>query len=141
MPRAPYAMITGQAVPGNAGVALMARLRNASGLLVTQASLASIAYAVTDLTQPPTIIASGVFAVVSSIFDSLQVNDPSWTKDSAANLGQDGACGYNAKMLLPSTAIPVANSGHRIQVDTTFTPISGQPSRVIFSFQTLTVYG
>ncbi|MBY0523432.1 MAG: hypothetical protein K2R98_08530 [Gemmataceae bacterium] len=139
MPRAPYAMVTAQAVPGNAGVALMARIRGQAFALMTQASVASIAYTVTDLTLAANL-GSGTFAVASTIYDSLQQQDGSWTKDSAVNLGQDAAWGYNWKAILPAAAIPVANSGNRMQVDAVFTPVSGEKFRIVFQFPTIKVY-
>lgn len=144
----PLGLITAQAVPGNAGVILMARLIGQFWALVTQASLASIAYQVTDLTVPGTYttivsLGNGTIPVSTSIFDSLQQQDQTWTKDSAANPAPpppqgDGRYGYNFRFVLPPSSVP---GGKRLQVDVVFTPVAGQPFRVQFQFTTLPTYG
>lgn len=138
---APYAIVTAQAVPGNADVAFMARVRNYQGILVTQASLAGINWSVADISLvPPVQLGSGTFTVSAVWFDALQQNDPSWTKDGPSNLGQDGSYGYNFKAVVPYTAFPIANSGDRMQGDVYLTPVAGGRLRIIYQFYTLQVY-
>lgn len=143
--------IAGQAIPGKTGVTLMARLRGAAGALVTGASLSSIGYTVSDLTDG-TALGSGTFTVSAVLFDSLQQGDARWSKDSAGRPGADGAWGYNflaslAATLFPLTALAADDllagpaPPHRVQCDVAFTPVSGQPFRVLFSWLSVPVYG
>lgn len=140
-------VITGQAV-ANQGVFLAARLRGATGVLVTQASLAAVLYTASDLTAGVQL-GTGSFPIASSVFDALQQSDPRWTKDSAAYPGPDGAWGYNFAQVLPAALLPITAlvpgqpppAPHRVQVDVTFTPVSGQPVRVVFAFTPVPVFG
>jgi hypothetical protein len=143
---APYAFVSAQAVPGNADVALMARVRNYQGILVTQASLSAINYTLSDLTLiqqfgAPQVLGSGVLTIGSVWTDQLVQNDPSWTKDSASQLGQDGAYGYNFKGIIPYTLIPIANSGDTLQCDVYLSPVAGGRLRVAYKFPTFQVFG
>lgn len=121
------AIILGKAVQ-NSGVTLLARILGNAGTPVTQLSLSSIAYTVTDLTTN-TAIGSGTLTVSQVIFDTLQT-DAVWTKD---------AVGYNFKAQLASTLF--ANGGDTYQVDVAFTPVSGQPFRQSWQFLVQKVYG
>ncbi len=139
-------------VAAQSGILLLARVVGATGGAITQASITSIAWTVTDLTLG-TVLATGTFTVSSSVFDSLQQNDPRWTYDSAASPGPDGAFGYNFAATLPSTVLavstpspvppgyPPANLPRRVQVDVAFTPVVGAAFRVIFLLSVLPVYG
>lgn len=131
---------TGSVVAGS-GVTLLARLRGQGGQHVTQASLSSIGYTVSDL-QAGAIIATGTFTVSSTIFDSLQQFDPRWTMDSQAAPGADGSWGYNFLAGLPASALPQTTLTSaalylpppRVQVDVLFTPLTGEVFRVVWSF-------
>lgn len=140
-------LITGQAVPGNAGVALMARIRGNNHALVTQASLSSITYTVynvqpvVDGTGSATVVTtSTALTIPSVIYDSLQQQDGLWVKDGPGNLGPDGSWGYNFKTVIPASNFTVAASGDRYRVDVKFTPTSGEPFRLPFEFTTIQVY-
>lgn len=135
----PLNVITAKVVPGNAGLALMGRLVNYTGTLVTQASISSIAYSVYDLDADASL-ATGTFTVASVVYDTLQQSDAAWTKDSASKPGTDGRWGYNFKAILPATDIPIASSGDRVQVDVAFTPASGQKFRLVYQFDTTEVF-
>lgn len=140
-------LITGQAVPGNAGVALMARIRGNSHALVTQASLSAIAYTVWNV-QPvvdgtgdaTAVVASTALTISSVIYDSLQQQDGLWTKDGPGNLGPDMSWGYNFKTVIPASSFTVAASGDRYRVDVKFTPVTGEIFRLPFEFTTIQVY-
>jgi hypothetical protein len=141
-------IITG-VVAAQSGVTLLLRLRGRTGQLVTQASLASIAYAVTNLTTGAAA-GSGSLAVASVIFDSLQL-DARWAKDSAAFPGPDGSAGYNFAAELPAALFAVSAPAvptpytiatpQRYQIDVVFTPATGQPWRQIFQITAQGVYG
>lgn len=131
-------IITAQSVPGRSGVALMARIRGQAAALLTQASLTSIGWTLTDLATG-LVVTSGTFAVAAVVFDALQVQDGSWTKDSADSPGPDGAWGYNFRGIIPAANFTA--SGDRFQVDVAFTPATGEPFRVPFQFATVKVYG
>lgn len=144
MPTAPYGQISGQAIPGNADVALMARVRAgalASSPLLTQANVASIAYTITDLNTGVKLVSGGSLVVASVVFNALQQNDPLWSKDSAAVPGTDGAYGYNFKAIIAAASFPVANSGDSMQADVAFTMTAGNVVRVSFVWLTSVVYG
>ena len=139
-------LITGQAVPGNAGVAIMARIRAASGALLTQASVSSITYSVYNIQaekdgsgNPTQMLGSTSQTVTAVVFDSLQQDGNLWTKDSAANPGPDGASGWNYRFVVPAAYFTVANSGDWHRVNVVITPASGQLFRLIFEFPTLTI--
>ena len=134
-------VVTGIGVCGS-GHTLMGRILGNSGVPITQASLASIAYAVRDLTAGTTITSGVALTISSVVFDSLQQADPRWTKDSASSVGEDGRYGYNFLATLPATLFTAFDvdadteevTTHRYQVDVTFTPASGQPFRQAFQF-------
>ena len=139
-------LITGQAVPGNGGVAIMARIRSASGSLLTQATTSTISYSVYDI-QPEKdgsgsntqILGSTTQTIANVIYDSLQQDGNMWTKDSAANPGPDGSWGFNYRFVVPATYLTVANSGDWHRVHVVITPSAGEKFRLIFEFPTLTV--
>lgn len=128
-------IITALAIPGRSGVTLMARIVGNTGDLITQASISSIAYGVTDLDDDNTSITTGTQTVASVIFDSLQQTDNAWTVDDADNLGEDGRWSYNYKWTLAGTVVTVALSGHRFQIDVRFTPVTGEPFTIPFIFK------
>lgn len=140
-------LITG-VVAAQSGVTLMARINGNAGTPVTRATLSSIAYTVTDLVSAGQD--AGTLTVSAVIFDSLQ-NDPRWVRDSADHAGPDGSCGYNFLAVLPATLFDTSSpteipAGYpqptqkRYQVDVVFTPVSGQPWRVIFLVTVLPVF-
>ncbi len=133
----PQSIITGQSIPGKSGVTLMARLRGQDFTLITQASLTSIAWTLTDRTTG-LAVANAPFTVATVIFDTLQQGDGSWSKDSKSATGPDGTWGYNFRAILPAANIVPA--GDRFQCDVVFTPVTGEPFRVVFQFQTLRVF-
>jgi hypothetical protein len=138
--------ISGQVAAGS-GVTILARLRGQDGSLVTQASLTSIAYSVANLTEGE-VVGTGSLTVSTCVYDSLQT-DARWTQDTASRPGPDGATGYNFAATLPASLFPettltsaVARSAPpRVQVDVTFTPTSGQPFRVVWSWTPVRVWG
>lgn len=135
----PLPIVTARAIPGNADVVLLARLRSRQGAdLVTRAAVSSIAWALQDLTSGTQIL-TGSFVVDDSVFDSLQT-DGVWTRDSAAAPGTDGVAGYNFRGLIPASALPVASSGHRLQTDVRLAMVSGEVLRIIFQWSSLAVF-
>ena len=143
-------LITGQAVLGNSGVAIMARLRGNDGNLVTQGSLDTISYVVYDVQavldtgnrggSGTVVTASTALTVSSVIFDSLQQNSQLWTADGPHRLGPDGTWGFNFRAILAATSFTVANSAKTHQVDVLFTPTSGQQFRVSYRVPTLRIF-
>lgn len=147
-PNKVLSLITGQAVPGNAGVALMARIRGANGSLITQGSVSSISYSVwailatvSGLAVPSQEKASTALTVSATIYDSLQQTDQLWTKDGPNDLGVDGSWGYNFRSILPASAFTVARSGDRYRADVILVPLSGEQFRMPFEWDSLRVYG
>jgi len=150
MARVTRGQISASAVPAGTGVALLARLLLGTGQLATRASISAISYGVSNLTLG-TSLGSGTFTV-ASIFDSLQQSDARWREDSQSEPGSDGYWGYNWAAALPAALFPrtaLAAPGvltgiaaaELIQADVTFTPVTGEPFVVIFSWQKLPVYG
>ncbi len=144
-------VITGKAIPGQSGVTLIARILGNMGTPITMASLASIAYTVTDTTAGVNL-GSGFFTVGGSVFDALVNGDPRWTQDSPQSPGPDGLSGYNFQATLPATLFPIrtpsppdllagAPPGHNYQCDTAFTPVVGLPFRVSWRWPEEVVYG
>jgi hypothetical protein len=151
MTQAARGVVTGPAVPSRTGVTLLARLRAGSGQLVTRASLSSIAYAVSNVSTGASL-GTGTFTISECVYDSLQQNDPRWTADSAASPGADGAHGLNFAATLPASLFALATlaapsvlagpaRARTVQCDVVFTPVTGEPWRVTFVWQTLPTYG
>lgn len=140
-------IITGVVV-AKSGVTLMARIRGNAGTLITQATLSSISYAVTNLTAAASV-GTGTFTISATVFDDLQQNDPRWRRDSASSPGEDDAHGYNfrgtlAASLFVATGINAASVERQpdlYQADVVFTPTSGEPFRQVFQFRPEKVYG
>ena len=110
---------------------LMARVVNASGQTLNQASVSALEYTVYELTtdNPSGLVAvtghTGVVLTVSDvIYDSLQNND-AWTVDTE---------GYNFRHELDvSTNEAFSEAGKVYQVRYELTPITGQ--KIVFRFQ------
>ncbi len=147
----PVNPITGAPIPGRTGVSLLARIRMANGALLTQASLTTLAYTVSDLTNG-TALGASTFTIASVVFDSLQQNDPRWQVDSATEPGSDGSHGFNFLAVLPATLFALTvlaepgvltgfAPGVQVQADVTFTPVSGQPWRISWRWRATPVYG
>lgn len=115
----------------NGSAVLMARVVNASGQYLNQASVSSIEYSIYELTtnDPSGLsVVTGHDAVsltVSDVvFDSLQTDD-TWTVDSD---------GYNFRHEIDvSTNEAFPNAGKVYQVRYELTPVTGQ--KTIFRFQ------
>lgn len=150
--RVTRSVITGAAIPGKSGVTLFARLRGNAGALITQASLTSITYAVLDLTSGVSL-GTGTFAVSTTVYDALQQGDPRWQVDTVAAPGRDGSSGYNFAGTLPASLFVARTieaidllagqqpAPHEIQAEVIFTPVSGEPWRVVFRWREVVVYG
>ena len=143
--------LTGGPTPGKTGVTLLARVRMANGQLLTQASLSSIAYTVSDLTNGSSL-GTGTFTVSSTVYDDLQQYDPRWQADSAGEPGDDGEFGFNFAGALPATLFALTtlaapgvltgfNAGIVVQADVAFTPASGQQWRISWRWRVLPAYG
>lgn len=118
-------MIATGIVTQNSGYSFIARIIGQNGQPITQASLASVTYTITDLgPYRNTPVSSGptVVTISTTVFDSLQTVDPRWKLDSQFRPGDDGAFGYNFLLSLP----PIASANQQ-QIDVRFTPVSGQP--------------
>lgn len=142
-------VITGVIVAGS-GATLMARLRGNAGQLVTQASLTSISYTVTDLTAG-TVSSPVTVSVAACVFDNLQQGDPRWSKDSANDPGPDGEHGYNALVTVSASHFPatvptptaptIIPAPHVFQVDVIFQPVTGEPFRVVWRLGVQQIFG
>ncbi len=115
--------------PEQTGVTILARIYGTTGILITQASITSIAYTVTDLLAGTT--SAGTLTVASVVFNQAMTNDPRWTFDTV---------GFNFLATLPATAFPLTTPAANVygnpptpnvyQIDIAFTPVSGQAFRV-----------
>lgn len=143
----PRGILSGPVVAGS-GVLLLARIRTSAGDLLNQASVTSVAWTLTDVTNGAAV-SSGTFSVSATVFNALQQGDVRWTQDSARNPGPDGLWGYNFAATLPASALPPAAQTYagvnappaRYQVDVAFTPASGEAFRVAWQFSPVRVYG
>lgn len=141
-------VLTGATV-ARSGATLMARIRGANGQLITRASMSTIAYVVSDLTAGTTGSSSSL-VVASVVFNSLQQEDPRYTQDNECNPGPDGAWGYNFMTVIPASAFPISvlsstaddpvPEPHDYQIDVVFTPVSGEPFRVVWLVTPVNVY-
>ncbi len=129
----PYAVFTSVLVPGSADVVLLGRVRSRGGELLTQATVASIAWTLSDVSDGAAqgVLATGAFVVADTIFDQLQV-DALWTKDSV---------GYCFKGVIAAASLPLANSGHRMQADVKITMASGEVLRGSYNWPSAKVWG
>jgi hypothetical protein len=135
------AVITGQAIPTRSGVTLLARVVGNAGVPITQATLSTLEYALTNLGSPPGVsVTTGTLTALtisSAIFDQLQQSDPRWTRDSETSPGVDGLWGYNFRATL---AASLFTSNSRQHVDIVFTPLTGEPFRQTFEWTPLATY-
>jgi hypothetical protein len=142
--------IPGQPIPAQMGVTLLARIRGVNGAYITQASVVQITWTVLDVTAGVTL-GTGSFTTTAAIYDSLQQQDPRWERDTAANPGPDGAWGYNFAATLPASLFPATllaapdplaggAQGHEVHCEVVFTPVQGQPFRLLFIWQTVPSY-
>lgn len=138
-------LITGIVV-NRSGVTLMARLLGNLGTPITIATVASIAWKVSDLTTG-LAVASGTFTVATTVFDSLQM-DSRWTLDNANALGPDQRYGYNFLAVLPAATFAATvltgqanlTPADRLRCDVTFTPVSGEVFAVPFEWVPIASY-
>lgn len=140
-------IVSGLILAGS-GVTCLARIRGNDGQLVTIESISTITYQVSNLSTGA-VAGSGSLTPSAVVFDALQQADPRWTRDSAAQLGSDGAYGYNFAATIAaadfgtSTLQPPglnAATPAKYQIDVVFTPVSGQPFRVSFQVTALPVF-
>ena len=135
-------ILTGTAWAGS-DLLLLARILGTNGLPITPASIASIAWTLTDLTAG-TAAGSGSFAVAGTVQNDLVTNDPRWSWDSPDAPGADGLAGYNFLATLPAANVPVSAPGataDRYQLDVHLTDTSGGNFRVSWQFTPVTVFG
>jgi len=130
----PYAVVTGPVIPANADVILMGRIKSRSGEYISQSTISTIAWTLTDVSDGPnsgTTVASSTFTVSAVVFNSLQT-DAFWTKDTT---------GYNFRGIITATNIPTTYSGDRLQADVKFTMTSGEVLRGQWNWPTSKTYG
>jgi len=92
------------------GAVLLAAVYGWSGDLITQATVASIAYQVLDVDDSDRVVLSGSLAAADVVFNSEQT-DGSWPYT---------ASGYNFRWLIPAAAFDTG--GHAFRVEVTITP-------------------
>ena len=125
----------------------MGRILGNGGTPITVASIASINYAIRDLTAGSTT-STGTLTPGAVLFNDLQVADPRWTKDTERRPGADGRWGYNFLATLAATLFTAYDldtttkvvTPHRYQVDVRFVPASGEPFVQPFAFTPVPVY-
>jgi hypothetical protein len=129
--------ITGIVV-GGTDVTLFARVVGNLGIPITPATIASIAWQVSDLTAG-VVLGSGSLVVGMVVFPNLIQTDPRWIWDSAARPGPDGAWGYNFLYVLAASLFPLPTlqpgsqfvQPDQLQADIVMTPnnpaVNGNP--------------
>lgn len=125
--------------PEQSGVSILARILGSNGQIATPGSMASIAYTVTDL-MAGLIVSTG--SVPLAALSTMLLIDPRWTLD---------ATGYNFLATIPATAFPLTPPAANVygipppvnvyQIDLAFTPVSGQPFRVIGKYTAGATFG
>ena len=107
-------------VAGNAlnGLYVMARVRKASGAIILQSDVTSIAWFTTDANFPAVQVATGALVVASTVYNTLQtrVNDPRWPADAPIS-------GYNFGAQIPGSAFPLGAARYVTRID--ITPTAG----------------
>jgi hypothetical protein len=139
-------ILTGLVV-GKSGVTLMARILGNAGVPITPATINAIAWQVSDLTQG-TVVGSGTFVVAAAVFNALVQGDTRWTRDSALSPGPDGLNGYNFLGVIPAATFAVATlvpasellPPDQLQADVAFTPVSGEPFRVVYRWKAVPAF-
>jgi len=91
---------------------ILLRVVGQDGEEITQASLSTITYAVTDLADDSEIVAATAVAISSTVYDTLQT-DARWSADDD---------GYNFAHALGPTTFPRPG---RYRVEYIFTPVIG----------------
>lgn len=130
--------ISSSAIPGRSDVTLLARIAAGANALITQSTLASIGYWLTDLTTGTVLQSNVPLTIASVVFNALQF-DGTWTKDGPANLGPDGRFGYNFKATIPASQF--TTPGDRFQLDCEFVTTAGAKFTVSWIFNTVKVFG
>ena len=106
------------------GFKAMARICGWGGVLVTQASLASIAYEVFDLDNHNASTGSGSVTIADAVYDTEQTGSgwPAGYSD-----------GFNFAFLVPGSCFPTG--GHYYQVEFRFTPAGSNPQPFSLIFE------
>lgn len=112
----------------DSAVTLRDRVIDSDGDAVVQADVSSIAYAVRDIADPSTTVASGSLTVNSVVYNTLQTDD--WTVDST---------GYNFMATLAGSCFPAGDKVYRVEV--VFTMASGGPLYVVKEVSTVERFG
>lgn len=99
------------------GPTFLARLKGQAAANVTQASIATLTYAVTDMVTGLAVVASTALTISSVIYDTLQT-DARWMRDST---------GYNFAHDLAGSALPNDSQSYMLEYD--FIPTSGGIAR------------
>lgn len=102
--------------PEDNGLYVMSRAKKASGAMVQQADVASIAYRVMDADDTAATAATGSLTVSSVIYDTLQTTalDSRWPSNAPA-------AGYNFGAAIPGTAFPDPSTRYFVRVNATMT--------------------
>lgn len=108
----------------DSAVVLMARIANASGSNITQASTTSITYSVWESGNSTAVVTSTSLTPSAVVFDTLQT-PTIWTTDST---------GYNFRHDPPASALP--NGGKTYTFEYRFDPSSGEDFSVVFEVST-----
>lgn len=141
-----YGVITGLVV-GASQVTLMARILGQLGTPITQATVATIAWQVSNLTQG-TVVGNGSFVVANTVFNALVQADPRWIRDSVYTPGPDGAYGYNFAAVLPASTFAPSTLGPGqnlqppdvLRCDVNFGMADGSNFRVPYTWKSTPVY-
>lgn len=104
-------------------VVLMARVANATGTNITQASVTGITYKVFDLLDNSQV-ATGTLTVSAVVFDTLQT-PTIWTADTT---------GYNFRVDPAKTTLP--NGGTTYRFEYLVDPTSGEDFWIVFEVST-----
>ncbi len=106
--------------------ALLARVADIEGELITQGSVSSVTLTVIN-TRTDEVTYTGYPVVEDCIYDELQL-DGRWGKDSV---------GYNVAVVIPGIAFDMATS---YQAELKITPIEGDAFYVLYELQSIRTY-
>ena len=113
----------------DSGYTVLARILGHDGSEVQQADVSTIAWTISESTDPATVVASGTLSVAAVIYDTLQTSDDRWSRDTT---------GFNFAAPMAATSVPSGNKTYQLLY--TFTPASGEAYKFPVQLRTRDLY-
>ena len=107
------------------GLGVLGRVRELDGSLILQADFGSITCKVYDKDDSTDTGTAVTVTVSTHVFDTLQTDTTRWADSS----------GYNFDHIIPATVL--ATGGVTYEIEYTFIPTSGEPTKAILEHSTI----